>query len=1004
MISFLNIDTFAKGLTPVTSAEYFSRRDEFHSEGLFSEIIFGVIGSMERKQTFSFINLHAKVAHPTVLEILLRLDKKIEKFFSTELSFSLTKEGTLVVDEKGVTGISEFIKLFPKIKFRTGTQAREKFVDLLHKEHKKGTLFIDKIPVIPPDFRPAYLDEATGEWIIDKLNDVYQGILRRTFQLRSSGPGPLFDLLNYALQNAVKDHDKFIRSRVEKKHGLIRQQMLGKRVDFSGRAVITPGPELKIDEVGIPMRLAVGLFEPFIIHQLLYKGIVNKEELEREIKAYNGLELSVDTVQRLLKGIKAGDELPESLFIIFFEATERAMMGRVVLVKRDPVLHTTSYMAYKPVLHRGNTIKLCTLQVGPHNADFDGDTMAVFHPLTDEAQEEAKAKMMTGVGGSKSTSLNFELSNEMWAGLFTLTKDKKSTKPAVAVSDTDLEEATNPYIPVRYRGKTTTMGRAIFNSCFPSTFPFQDISVTKKVGNKIIQDLAEKYDMKIVKESVSKIERVAFKWATIMSPTITLDILELPPQVYKIKEKIKGSTPEEADALIKEAEAILTKYLADTGFGDLIQSGAGKGMTQAMQILVAKGIVSDPQGRILDPIAGSYSDGLSNTEFFKMSSGGRKGIIDRVLNTADTGYLSRKLAFVLNSVEADPYLLDCKTKKTLTVKLTQDLMTRLSGRYLKGASLFDPSKHKPGEVIELRSPIYCKSKKICFRCYGNLLKRHKSPYVGVLAAQAIGERGTQMIMRTFHTGGAVELIKRDILQDIVDNDPVANLDKKNLSRYLNQEENILVNKQPCTLTLNLSNYTLPDSIRIGEKKVWVRSLISKVEFEDLVLNVVLDYPVDIHVHKIEEKNKQFVKLSFPSNSTFLEVSVEAAEIKGQVAYVERLLGGREILKDPPHLYKKVLNVYSPPLTDMDSVHLEVLCSQVLRNRTNIHEPARLIEPYDPVLINIKKVVFSGGFLQGLAFENVGEAIRSGLIAEEDVEPSIIEQILTGEVGPQKKGR
>jgi len=1000
MISLLDINQWARGLDAITSAEYFSRPDEFHPEGVFSEDIFGVVGSLERKKIYAYIDLQATIIHPTALDVILRLDKKISKFLSTESSFSLDKDGMLVEDENGVTGISEFVKMFPKIEFRTGTTSREKFVNVLKKEYKSGNVFINKLPVIPPEYRSAYKDESSGEWVIDKLNDMYQVIIRRTFQVKSSGGGPLLDLLTYALQNSVKDHDAYIRTKIAKKSGLIRNQMLGKRTDFSGRAVITPGPDLKIDEVGLPLRMAVSLFEPFIIHHLMYKNKIITKRLENEIKDYTGLDLSVDNLRRVLKGIRGGDKIPEGLYEVIYEAAEVSMRGRVVLVKRDPVLHTGSYAAYYPILHSGDTIQMCTMQVGAHNADFDGDTMAVYHPITDEAQEEARTRMMTGIGTARTDSLNFELSKEMWVGLYTLTKGVKKKQSPIAVKEEDLENANDPTIPVKYKGMTTTMGRAIFNSCFPKAFPFQDGVITKKLGNSIIKELSKKYKMETIKDSVSKMEKVAFKWATIMSPSITLDILELPSEVYTIKKKIESSSPEEAEVLLKQAEKIVKKHIKDTGFGDLMDSGAGKGMGQAMQILVAKGIIADPQGNVLDPISGSYSDGLSNKEFFNASSGARKGIIDRVLNTADTGYMSRKLAFVLNSVEADQYLMDCGTKKTLTIKLTSDLMKRLDGRYV-GSKVFKEKDYKVGQVIKLRSPMFCKSSKICFKCYGELLKRHRSPYIGIIAAQSIGERGTQMIMRTFHTGGAVELIKHDMTQDIIDGDPLSNLDKGSISKYLNQEENNLVTKSPCSVTISLADYKTTDSIKLEDDKLWVKSVIARVEYADVIFDMVLDYSVSFSVYEIE-KTREFIKLTFPPNSTVLEVSTEASEIKGQVAFVERLLGGREILKDAQHLYKRVLGVYSPPLTDMDSVHIEVLCSQVLRNKDNIHIPARLVEPYDPVLINIKKVVFSGGFLQGLAFENVGEAIRTGLISEEDIDPSIIEKIVTGDVLETKK--
>ncbi len=222
-----------------------------------------------------------------------------------------------------------------------------------------------------------------------------------------------------------------------------------------------------------------------------------------------------------------------------------------------------------------------------------------------------------------------------------------------------------------------------------------------------------------------------------------------------------------------------------------------------------------------------------------------------------------------------------------------------------------------------------------------------------------------------------------------------------MSQYLKQEENVLIAVKPCTLTLDMATYSEPGKLIIEDDIIRVKSLISKIEFEDKVFNIVLDYAVDIDKTNIIEKNKQVLILDFKENSNIVYTSSEASEIGGQIQFVERLIGGREMLKDVAHLYKRLLSVYSPPTSNMDSVHLELLCSQVLRNKNDVQKLARLTEPYEPNLVNIKKVVFASGFLQGLSFENVSEAIRSGLIAEEEIDPSIIEKILTGTVVKKK---
>ena len=247
MIEFLDLNKFKRGLKPITSAEMFSKPGEFHPDGLFSESIFGPEESVDRKRVFSYINLNANVIHPTAYGVLIRLDMKIQEFLSSQETFSVDNKGILTRDPNGVTGISEFMKIFPKIKFRGGTLDRERFIKKVTNAFEQNLLTVDIVPVIPPDQRPAYQDQK-GMWIIDELNDYYTILMRKASQMKgASKAGPLFDLLNFELQKAVLEHDKFIRKLIQKKRGIIRSQLLGKRTDFSGRAVVTPGPQLKVN-------------------------------------------------------------------------------------------------------------------------------------------------------------------------------------------------------------------------------------------------------------------------------------------------------------------------------------------------------------------------------------------------------------------------------------------------------------------------------------------------------------------------------------------------------------------------------------------------------------------------------------------------------------------------------------------------------------------------------------------------------------------------------------
>jgi hypothetical protein len=661
-------------------------------------------------------------------------------------------------------------------------------------------------------------------------------------------------------------------------------------------------------------------------------------------------------------------------------------------------------LPFNPVLVEGNTIQLSTSEVGSFNADFDGDQMAVYHPLSQQAQMEAKERMMRIVGSKNSTNIVFEIGKEMNAGLYTMTKNVKLSKSPIAVTEDDLEKATNPYIPVRYRGKNTTMGKAIFNSCFPSDFEWIEGPVTKGVVNNLASKVLDKYGEEITKRVYSKIAKVGFKFATIMAPTITLDMLEIPPSILRLKEKLKDASTADADKLLKEMRKLLIEHLKDTGLYDLVESGAGKGWDQPMQILVAKGIIADPKGNLLAPIKGSFSDGLTTTEFFNASAGARKGMADRALNTADTGYFTRQLVYFLSPVEVDPYVRDCKTRRVIPLRLTDDLKKRLVGRNIITPTgelkKFIPSSYKSGETINLRTPILCETPKVCATCYGDLVRRHKTPYVGVLAATAIGERGTQLIMRTFHTGGAATVVVRDVAEDLIQNDPLVKITKADLSKYIDQADDKVFANKSCKMTIDMSNYVNDDTIQIKDKTIWVKSLLSQVEFDNLIMSFVLDYAVEISKFDNAIITKDSIVLEFDRGQMMFQVPLSVENIKDSVNYVKRLVGGKEIYKGPGHLLQKVFKVYGGSVSDMDLVHMEVLVSQCFRDRAHPEIPARLGKKWDPVMVNLKNNVFSSGFIQGLAFENVNKAVETGLISDQYIDTSIMERIVTGELAPK----
>ena len=225
-----------------------------------------------------------------------------------------------------------------------------------------------------------------------------------------------------------------------------------------------------------------------------------------------------------------------------------------------------------------------------------------------------------------------------------------------------------------------------------------------------------------------------------------------------------------------------------------------------------------------------------------------------------------------------------------------------------------------------------------------------------------------------------------------------------LSKYLQQTENTLIAVLPCTVTIGLSDYRMNDNIQIKEVEniIWVNSLLSKIEFNDIVFNLILDYPVELQIKNMEYIKKEKITLNYAKEDIILTIPFSTVEIKQQVSFGERLLGGKEVYKNPEHILKRIMDVYGKGMSDMDLVHFEILISQAIRNRTDPSIPARLGKKWDPVMMNIKQNVFNIGFLQGLAFENVRKALDTGLTTSKDLDPSILEKLATGELVEGRK--
>lgn len=1010
MIYLADLEKTTKLMDPVTATDLtIGKSVNFHPEGLFSEKIFGAKGSKERRQTFSYIDLHCQVLHPALVKPVWLLNRKIIEAIERKRTFRFDDKGELVVDPEGdINGVTAVINNFHKLIARKETnQRRIDMQNMVLNYLKNDMVFIRKCLVIPAFYRDAEIDEIHGGLRVKPINEYYVKIIRQSLQLESISQksGPMYDILASKMYQLVNDLYNYIIKRISKKEGLVRQNVLGKRVDFSGGAVITgASSEIKIDEVGIPFRMLVNLFQPFIIHDIHNSGKTDQNRFAELLKSYNGSTFSIPSTRRLLSGIDKGFELPEDLENMIKQSVNRVIEDKVVIAKRDPALHAESVQALKPKMVQGNTIKLNILKCSSYNADFDGDIMAIYVPVTKQAIEEAKDKMLTSQSKDSITSVADDFSKDVAIGLYALTQDSKSQQAPLTIrNDKQLEEL-HPNDKIKYDGVETTVGRVLFNKILPS----KKYYVTGPVNKKYINDLAARIhndyqysDKQVYIDFCHEAVKLGMKYYTIMAPSFSLSDFDIPKNILDMKKKLDSAeNVVDANKIANDMTKALEEHVTKEGsnFGVLGKAGGLKGgYNQARQILVSKGLITDSKGDVR-VISKSYSDGFDNEEYFESGYASRKGIIDRVINTSETGYLSRQLVFALQRVEADPRLNDCRTKRFVTLKVTPDLAKRLNGRYVVDDErrIVPFSQSMVGKVIHLRSPIYCSTPNICRTCYGDLLMRNRTRYVGILSAQICGERLTQTIMRTFHTGGAVSIKTVDIISEI--SRILDNSHKRILEKNFVQEKSVLKALSDGQIEIDTSDYLdAKKDIIITKESIGLNYAYFQLRYADIATDVTIDNKIEIDLRDKEMvSDGQIITIKYKKDSVVFDCIPTNEAFSEQMKIIESLLSGKTPYKNADHFLMKIYDQYSTLNTGMDLVHLEILASNLLRDRGNPSYPARLNPNYNPVVKSIKAIPKFESWLQAFSFEDPKESITTGLIYDRPTNETILEKLVTGE--------
>ena len=695
-----------------------------------------------------------------------------------------------------------------------------------------AAMVLDVVPVIPPELRPMVQLDG-GRFATSDLNDLYRRVINRNNRLRRlldlGAPEIIVNNEKRMLQEAVDalfDNGrrgrpvtgtgnralKSLSDMLKGKQGRFRQNLLGKRVDYSGRSVIIVGPQLKLHQCGLPKQMALELFKPFVIKRLI--------DLSHA------------------QNIKSAKRMVERSRPQVWDVLEEIIRERPVLLNRAPTLHRLGIQAFEPQLVEGKAIQLHPLVCAAFNADFDGDQMAVHLPLSVEAQAEARILMLASNNILKpSDGRPVTLpSQDMIIGLHHLTTLKEgavgegrafsSVAEAILAFDQKSLDL-NAQVRIRLTGVyypegevpegfeqggtallTTTLGRALFNETLPVDYPYVEAVADKGKISAIVNDLAERYPKVEVAAALDRIKDAGFHWATRSGVTVALSDIVTPddkPEIIAKHEKRAAKVQGEYDkgliddasrrrelieiwteATNEVAQAMQNAYTAGNNIFRMVSSGARGNWLQVRNISGIRGLVANPKGETIPrPIISSYREGLSVAEYFIATHGARKGLADTALRTADSGYLTRRLVDVAQDVIIRED--DCGTTKGLELPIAtmiDGVLTRDPNveNAVYARSLAEDAVDAKGKVvaeagsdvgdvlidrlitagvenIKVRSVLTCESAVgVCAACYGRSLATGKlvdiGEAVGIIAAQSIGEPGTQLTMRTFHQGGS----------------------------------------------------------------------------------------------------------------------------------------------------------------------------------------------------------------------------------------------------------
>lgn len=919
---------------------------------------------------FGYGSFDARMGAEAILELLKAID--------------LDKEAEELNEELEGASTQKKIKVLRKL---------ETIESFRQSGNRPEWMVIEALPVIPPDLRPMVQLDG-GRFATSDLNDLYRRVINRNNRLRRllelNAPEIITRNEKRMLQEAVDaliDNGrrgravtgpgnrplKSLSDMIKGKQGRFRQNLLGKRVDYSGRSVIVVGPKLKFYQCGLPKMMALELFKPFVMRRLVETG-----------KAHN-----IKSAKRMVERAKSD----------IWDVLEYVIKDHPVLLNRAPTLHRLGIQAFEPVLVEGKAIKLHPLVCSAYNADFDGDQMAVHLPLSIEAQAEARLLMLSinNILAPKDGKPISIPSQDMVLGCYYMTLDIEGSKGSGHIFE-DYDEMIKAYqlglidlhakVKVRVkideedRGKLveSTVGRFILNKKIPQDLGFVnreedpysleiDRVVSKKTLGTILDKCYQKHGNIVTSKLLDHIKSTGYKHSTLSAVSISMADVVVPKEKTELIDKAQkevekyerayrdgfmteeeryegviniwnGITDEVTEALMKSLDPLNNIFI-------MADSGARGSKNQIRQLGGMRGLMASSTGKTVEiPIKSNFREGLSVLEFFLSSHGSRKGLSDIALKTADSGYLTRRLVDVSQDVIVTED--DCHTDQGHTVRTIRDgkeileeLEERLVGRYafedivnpkdgsiiVKKDELIDEeTAHFIQEIgieeVKVRSVLTCQTKHgVCAKCYGrnlatgNIVNIGES--VGIIAAQSIGEPGTQLTMRNFHSGG------------------VANAD--DITQGLPRVEELFEARKPKG---QAQIAQISGTVSINEDDPQQRVIVITDDKEGIAVDHPVNYAARLKVHE----------------GDYIEKGKEITEGNASPQEIMKVLGVEGV---EDYIIKEVQRVYRMTGIDINDKHIEIICKQMLKKvrieaqNDSSFLPGALVNIYDFIHENKK---------------------------------------------------